>query len=135
MPDIKKIDHIHIFVQNRIEAEQWYECVLGFKPVPKFERWAIDGGPLTIANTSGHIHLALFEGISQQSRTTVAFQVDGTAFLQWHAHLSTILVYNIKPVDHELSWSLYFRDPDNNPYEITSYDYDWLCQNLTNHHQ
>jgi catechol-2,3-dioxygenase len=32
--------------------------------------------------------------------------------------------------DHQVSWSLYFSDPDGNPYEITSYTYDQLGAQL-----
>lgn len=30
----------------------------------------------------------------------------------------------MKPVDHEVSWSIYFKDPDGNPFEDTTYDYE-----------
>ena len=32
--------------------------------------------------------------------------------------------------DHEVSWSLYFSDPDGNPYEITCYEYAELASAL-----
>jgi sugar lactone lactonase YvrE len=32
--------------------------------------------------------------------------------------------------DHQVSWSLYFSDPDGNPYEITSYEYGELPAQL-----
>ena len=33
---------------------------------------------------------------------------------------------NIEVVDHSVSFSIYFQDPYENPYEITSYDYEIL---------
>ena len=32
--------------------------------------------------------------------------------------------------DHAVSWSLYFTDPDGNPFEITSYDYEVIQRAL-----
>jgi catechol-2,3-dioxygenase len=53
----------------------------------------------------------------------VALRVDAAGFLDWLAHLETALGRTMKAVDHSVSWSLYFEDPDGNPYEITSYEY------------
>jgi catechol-2,3-dioxygenase len=36
----------------------------------------------------------------------------------------------VKPVDHGLAWSLYFADPDGNPYEITTYDHAAVAELL-----
>ena len=47
----------------------------------------------------------------------------------WLERLREILG-KIDEVDHEGSWSLYFSDPDGNPFEITSYDYQWLKKQL-----
>ena len=54
-------------------------------------------------------------------------KVDARQLLAWHTHLQAALDLpadkSLKIVDHQFSWSLYFSDPDGNPYEITSYDY------------
>jgi len=55
--------------------------------------------------------------------------VNGQDFLVWLERLREILG-KIDEVDHEGSWSLYFSDPDGNPFEITSYDYQWLKKQL-----
>ena len=85
------------------------------------EQW-IEGGPLTIAN--GDVHLALFQTQSPQN-ATIAFGVNHTSFKEWYLHLKQHLI-EFTLVDHELSWSMYFSDPDGNPFEITSYDYSKL---------
>jgi catechol-2,3-dioxygenase len=122
-PLLERIDHIHVHVADREVAEHWYAGVLGLSRVPELERWAAGGGPLTIANEAGTIHLALFERKPQPSRSTVAFGVTAAEFVAWRTHLVGALVEPPTVEDHELSWSLYFCDPDGNPYEITTYEY------------
>ena len=60
-PILQGVDHIHVFVADREVSEQWYASVMGFKRTPELEFWGPDGGPLTIGNPSGTVHLALFE--------------------------------------------------------------------------
>jgi catechol-2,3-dioxygenase len=130
-PKLQSIDHIHIHVSNRELSEQWYKQVLGLHREKNLEFWAKDGGPLTITNNEGSIHLALFESESNQ-RTVVAFSVSGQEYLAWYSHLRNEGL-QINHNNHEVSWSVYFKDPDNNPYEITTYDYVLVKQAL-NHH-
>lgn len=124
------VDHIHVFVSDRVEAERWYGRVLGFKRVSTLEQWATDEGPLTIASVGGGVHLALFERGAQPHRATIALRAKGQQFLDWHEHLTEHDIGPVRMVDHELAWSLYFADPDGNPYEIVSYDYEWLAARI-----
>lgn len=121
-PKLKAFDHIHVSVKDRKLAEQWYQDVLGFERVAEFEVWAADGGPLTIANAQGNIHLALFESDTVQN-TVIAFSVNAENFFAWIEHLKDKDM-PVKIIDHDLSWSIYFKDPDGNPFEITTYEYD-----------
>ena len=129
LPTLQRVDHIHVYVRDRAQAERWYADVLGFHRVKHLEFWAADGGPLTISDESG-IHLALFEKPRQACRSTVAFAADATQFLFWCSHLAEALKQPMQPVDHQVAWSLYFSDPDANPFEITSYDYAVLAAKL-----
>ena len=129
-PLLESIDHIHVFVSDRAAAERWYATVMGFERVRDLEFWAADGGPLTIADRSGTIHLALFERPAQACRSTIALGVDATQFLAWRTHLARIFEREVEAVDHQVSWSLYFADLDGNPFEITSYDYATLATKL-----
>jgi len=122
IPKLNNIDHVHIYVKNWDEAEQWYKTVLGFKRVESLMIWAVKNGPLTLMNSEGNIHLALFES-EHQTKSTIAFGVKGEEFLNWKAHLERNTL-KTEIVDHDLSLSLYFKDPFGNPYEITTYDYD-----------
>jgi catechol-2,3-dioxygenase len=129
-PGLLAVDHIHVYVADRAAAERWYRDVLGLTRVPDLEFWADDGGPLTVRNTADTVHLALFERPPQRTRSTVAMRVDGAGFLAWQAHLGRVLARTMQPVDHVASWSLYFEDPDGNPYEITTYDYAAVQERL-----
>ncbi len=46
--------------------------------------------------------------------------------------LPKVLKQPMQPVDHRVAWSLYFSDPDGNPFEITCYDYDALSAEFRN---
>jgi catechol-2,3-dioxygenase len=123
-PPLRTIDHIHVFVADRAAAERWYEQVLGFTRVTAYESWAADGGPLTIANREGSVHIALFERPAEKNRSTIALGVGADEFVAWQRHLGDALGRAPGVVDHELSLSLYFQDPDGNPYEITTYEHE-----------
>lgn len=127
-PKLQTIDHIHIHVTNRELSEQWYNKVLGLHREESLEFWASGGGPLTITNNEGTIHLALFES-KANNRTTVAFAVSGPEYLTWYSHLKDNGLH-VNHNDHQVSWSLYFNDPDSNPYEITTYDYAFIKKAL-----
>jgi catechol-2,3-dioxygenase len=127
-PELERVDHLHVFVADRPAAERWYARVLGLKRVPSLERWAAEGGPLTLANPSDTIHIALFERpAAAKCRSTIALGTSAEGLLAWQRHLAVELGKAPERVDHELSWSIYFEDPDANPYEITTYEYDALA--------
>ena len=131
-PTLERIDHIHVFVADRAVTEEWYAKVFGFSRVAELEFWSLDGGPLTIGNPCGTIHLAVFERPPEKCRSTIAFSATAAEFLSWRAHLAGIFERSIEAVDHQVSWSLYFSDPDGNPFEITSHEYAalaWLRSN------
>lgn len=120
--ELDGIDHIHIYVSDRTESEKWYAAVFGLFRTEHLECWATDGGPLTLQNRSGSIHLALFESSSIQN-TTVAFKTSAAELLKCLEFLASKDI-KLQPIDHRLAWSVYLRDPDGNPYEITTYEYE-----------
>lgn len=122
LPILDAFDHVHIYVADRVSAEAWYQRVLGLTRSAELEFWAVDGGPLTLQNASGSVHLALFQKANDTPGPTIAFRVSARAFAEWRAHLQCCEV-SIDIQDHQLSMSLYFADPDGNRYEITTYDY------------
>ena len=129
MPDLESIDHVHVYAPDRVLAEAWYDRVLGLTKVGEFEHWATNDGPLFLSNAARSVSIALFERSFQPTRSTIAFRVTGPDFISWRKKLRETLG-KIDEVDHDTSWSLYFSDPDGNPFEITSYDYQWLKEGL-----
>ena len=122
IPAFDRIDHLHIYATNRNRAEQWYADVMGFSRVPELE-FRAEGGPLTLSNSSGTVHIALFEAAAQPCRSVVALSVGAQEFVAWRQHLVDKLKRPVEAEDHQLSWSLYFADPDGNPWEIVTWQH------------
>ena len=57
---------------------------------------------------------------------TQPVKVTGEEFINCHDTINQSITKNIELVDHSSQFSIYFDDPDGNPYEITSYDYEML---------
>jgi catechol-2,3-dioxygenase len=123
-PALDGFDHVHVFVADRAAAATWYADVLGFVPAPELAAWAADDGPLTLRDVADRIHLALFERPRQANRVTIALRVDAASLAAWQSHLTQCLGRAPTVEDHGLSVSLYFSDPDGNPFEITSYEHE-----------
>ncbi len=128
-PKLNGIDHVHVYVANWDEAEKWYETVLGFKRVEALMAWAVKNGPLTLENPEGNIHLALFETQSHPDTSAIAFGASGEGFLSWKTHLENHGL-KLRVTDHKMAYSLYFTDPWGNLHEITTYDRDYVAQQL-----
>ena len=122
-PQVLGFDHIHVFVQDRAAAEAWYARVMGLHRTPELEFWAEGGGPLTLQDSDNTIHIALFERPHQKNRATIALRVSAQAFGRWRSYLSSFSEVRVSMEDHTVALSLYFSDPDGNPYEITTYEY------------
>ena len=131
---VEKLDHVHVEVVDRDAAADWFGHVLGLVRAQDFTSWSEDPrGPLFLKSQSGHNCLALFARPESESQGdhTIAFRVDGTAFIAFVNRLSTIEITRSDGhrltrddiVDHELSWSIYFKDQDGNRFELTTYDY------------
>ena len=130
IPKLRGIDHVHVDVANWGEAEEWYQSVLGFRRVDAFMAWAVKNGPLTVENLEGTIHLALFESDNPTSISAIAFGASGEDFLAWKLHLESHGL-DLRVTDHKLAYSLYFSDPWENLHEITTYDRDYVAENLS----
>jgi catechol-2,3-dioxygenase len=117
------IDHVEVFVRDIDAAIRWYGEVLGLKEVV---RW--DPEPVMIG--AGKTMLALFkaegEGRPDPDDTAphwhrTAWRTDAAGFEAAQDHLRNLSIPFRGPLDHRLSCSIYFTDPDGNLLEITYY--------------
>lgn len=121
-PPLAGVDHLHVFVADRTAATAWYARVLGLRPVAALAHWAHGDGPLVLADADGRVNLALFERPPQPNRATLALTLDAQQWPAWRAHLAAQPALPVELADHGEAWSLYFTDPDGNPYELTCHD-------------
>ncbi len=128
-PKLNGFDHVHVYVANWNDAEEWYQTILGFKRVDALMPWAVKDGPLTVENPEGSIHLALFESEDHPDTSAIAFGACAEEFLAWKAHLEGHGL-ELRITDHKLAYSLYFRDPWGNLHEITTYERDYVAKKL-----
>jgi catechol 2,3-dioxygenase-like lactoylglutathione lyase family enzyme len=141
---VEQIDHVHVFVADQYEAARWYQQILGMEILPQYRDWATEDGPLMISSDGGNTKLALFKRRASQKtgeKKTIAFRVGSAGFAAFLKHLEKNEVKDETGkrvtardvVDHEKAFSIYFNDPDGNPYEVTTYDYQLVLQHLHDH--
>src|SRR6056297_2409279 len=122
---VDDIDHVHVEVRDREVAAEWYRRVLGLVRHEGLAQWADDPmGPLILATNDAKPALSLFarETKPVSRDATIAFRVAGQQFLDFLTeladhdllHTSGRKLTSGDVVDHDLSWSIYFLDPDGN---------------------
>ena len=124
---LEGIDHVALSVRDVERSAQWYMDVLGFEP--RYEGlW--NGIPTFIAK--GTTAIALFPARNHDSKKTqahaasmdmlhLAFRADRKNFLAAQRELKERGI-TFEFQDHEISHSIYFRDPDGHELEITTYE-------------
>ena len=124
---LEGIDHVALAVRDVEEAAKWYADVLGFER--RYEgMW--DGIPTFIGK--GNTAIALFPVRGDDSKSSaptkirmlhLAFRADRNGFLSAQEELKRRGI-KFEFEDHEISHSIYFRDPDGHQLEITTYELD-----------
>jgi catechol 2,3-dioxygenase-like lactoylglutathione lyase family enzyme len=124
--DLEGIDHVAMSVRDVERAAQWYIDVLGFE---RLHEGMWDGVPVFIGN--GITALALFpirgnaDGPEHESKGVrmlhLALRANRTNFLAAQDELKRRGI-KFEFQDHEISHSIYFRDPDGHRLEITTYE-------------
>jgi catechol 2,3-dioxygenase-like lactoylglutathione lyase family enzyme len=123
--DVEGIDHVALSVRDVERSAQWYMEVLGFERRYQ-EMW--DGVPVFIGK--GTTALALFP-VNSNERASFARGQVRMLHLALRANRQNFLAaqeelkrrgIKFESQDHEISHSIYFRDPDGHKLEITTYD-------------
>lgn len=131
---IERIDHVHVEVSDRDVAAQWYANVLGLVRCNKLAVWAEHPqGPLILETPDGLPVLSLFAREKKPALrdATIAFRVSAKDFLEFMDRIEHMELIRIDGadltradvVDHGMAWSLYFVDPWDNRFEITTYEH------------
>jgi catechol 2,3-dioxygenase-like lactoylglutathione lyase family enzyme len=126
MLKIEAIDHVALAVRDVTRSAQWYAEVLGLERLHK-DKW--NGIPVFVGN--GDAAVALFPaseeiGSTSSDRAAVrtlhfAFRTDRENFSRAQDELKKRNI-PFEFEDHEISHSIYFRDPDGHKIEITTYE-------------
>ena len=121
---LEGLDHAALAVRDVERSAQWYVEVLGFER--RFEgMW--EGVPVFVG--LGRTALALFPAKDARRSPDgtarhvlhLALRADRENFLAaQHDLTSRGIAFHFS--DHEISHSIYFRDPDGHELEITTYD-------------
>jgi catechol 2,3-dioxygenase-like lactoylglutathione lyase family enzyme len=126
--EIEGIDHVAIAVHDVERSIAWYVDLLGFERQHQ-GRW--NGVPAFISK--GRTATAVFPLRERDSKTKaqvradrsdvlhLAFRADRKNFLAAQEELKARGI-KFEFEDHEISHSIYFRDPDDHELEITTYE-------------
>ena len=124
MIDVEGIDHVAMSVRDVDRSAQWYIDVLGFK---RLYQGMWDGVPVFIGK--GTTALALFP-VRERSRSSapadirmlhLALRASQRNFVTAQDELKRRGI-KFEFQDHEISHSIYFRDPDGHQLEVTTYE-------------
>jgi catechol 2,3-dioxygenase-like lactoylglutathione lyase family enzyme len=123
---LEGIDHVAVGVRDVERSARWYIEVLGFE---RFHEDAWNGVPTFVGK--GDTGIALFPASAdakptQQSHREIrmlhlAFRANRENFVAAQRELEKRGI-KFELQDHEISHSIYFRDPDGHQLEITTYE-------------
>lgn len=144
---VHAMDHVETLVPDLDAGVEWVKRCFGLTEVDAFRDGAGAGGPVVMTSDDSYTKVALFQGEPAgfgpvPGHRMVAFRTDGRAFLRFldyahrvpvHGEDGEALHEGVRPdvVDHQISVSVYFRDPWGNPYEVTTYEVDVVREGLT----
>ena len=121
---LEGIDHIAMGVRDIERSAKWYIDVLGFE---RLHEGVWNGVPTFVGK--GNTGIALFPATQEPKMSKqreirmlhLAFRANRANFLTAQNELKKHGI-KFEFQDHEISHSIYFRDPDGHQLEITTYD-------------
>lgn len=121
---VKSLGHVVVRVTNRERAERFYNGVLGLPICARFDEQGVKMAFFTLGN---HHDFAVMEvsgegggrSASAVGLDHVAFNI-GTTLDELREAKTKLEAAGIQPnpIDHEVTQSLYFEDPDGNGIEL-----------------
>jgi catechol 2,3-dioxygenase-like lactoylglutathione lyase family enzyme len=124
--ELEGIDHVAVGVRDIGRSVKWYTEVLGFE---RLHEGMWNGVPTFIGK--GNTGIALFPASADAKSTSssqrelrmlhLAFRANRENFIAAQRELEKHGI-DFEFQDHEISHSIYFRDPDGHQLEITTYD-------------
>ncbi len=125
MFELEGIDHVALAVRDVARSAQWYIDVLGFE---RRHRGMWNDVPVFVGKGSTALALFLIGGHHPLARPRgsitmlhLAFRATREQFLAAQRDLEARGI-PFEFQDHEISQSIYFRDPDGHELEITTYE-------------
>jgi catechol 2,3-dioxygenase len=121
---IKALGHVVLRVSNRERAEQFYNGVLGLPLCARFDENGMKMAFFTLGNHHDFAVMEVSGAGSSESQTSVgldhvAFNI-GTSIDELREARAKLTAAGVatNPIDHEVTKSLYLRDPDGNGIEL-----------------
>lgn len=123
MPELTKLDHFAISVKDLNKSVDWYKSILKLKPLED-PGWGPEPIFLLAQNNSGVAIFSNHRGSPLEKNAGLphfAFAADRKNYNEFKEHLSKNKIDWVEQ-NHNISESIYFRDPDDYKIEITTYD-------------
>ena len=126
MFQLEGLDHVALAVRHVERSADWYVDVLGFE---RRYQGMWEGVPVFVARDKTAI--ALFPARSDHANPSVSRKPDGMLHLALRADRKNFIAAQRDLTsrgiafhfqDHQISQSIYFRDPDGYEIEITTYE-------------
>jgi catechol 2,3-dioxygenase-like lactoylglutathione lyase family enzyme len=126
MFELEGLDHVALGVRDVERSADWYVDVLGFE-----RRYDGMWGGVPVFVARGQTAIALFPAKSDPANPSLPRKQDGMLHLALRANRTNFVAAQRELTnrgiafhfqDHEISQSIYFRDPDGIELEITTYE-------------